>query len=183
MQRSIMGQVRVLSELVATRLGAKNLAREIKLHIADHYQGCEFGSITGDPAGNAGSSIDEEKTVFTVLAAEGVIAKPAHSNDFTIRREAVAQLLTTSIDGEPALVIDSSCRKLRKGMAGGYCFKRVKVSGDRYHDKPDKGELSHICEGLQYGCMGLGIGREVLIRSQAHQTNRPAIANTDYSMF
>ena len=185
-QRSPMGQVRVLSELVATRLGAKNLAREIKLHLADKYPDAQIGTITGDPAGEAGSSIDENQTVFTVLAAEGVIAKPAHTNDFTIRRESVAEMLTQTIDGEPALLIDPSCRKLRKGMAGGYFFRKVKVAGERYEQKPDKGQYSHVCEALQYGCMGLGIGKEVIIQphiTQQMKANRPRVAQMDYNEF
>lgn len=184
MQRSPMGQVRVLSELVATRLGAKNFAREIKAHLAEYYPNAAIGSMTGDPAGSAGSSIDEERTVFTVLASEGVEAKPASTNDFTIRREAVATPLGYLIDGQPGLVIHPNCRTLRKGMAGGYYYKRIKVSSDeRFEDKPYKSPTSHVCEALQYGCLGMGIGKEVIKRPNSATVaiaNRPRFANMDY---
>lgn len=186
-QRSAMGQVRVIDELVATRLGAKNFAREIKQLINERYPQATIGTITGDPAGNQGSQLDENQTVFTMLASEGIEALPAESNDFQLRRESVADLLTRSIDGEPALVISPRCRTLRKGMAGAYCFKRVQVTGrERYHDKPDKNHYSHVCEALQYGCMGLGISREAVLRPQAQQqhiANLPKVAVMEYNPF
>lgn len=183
-QRSAMGQVRILSELVATRLGAKNFAREVRAHLAEYYANARIGTITGDPAGNIAAQTDET-TVFQVLEAEGVIAKPAHSNDFTIRREAVADGLTKIIDGQPAMVVNTSCRQFRKAMAGGYHFRRVRVSGDeRFEDKPYKNMHSHVAEAGQYLMMGLGIGREVLIEPQAIQQkrqSRPKFAVMDYN--
>ena len=163
MQRSPMGQVRVLSEVVATRLGIKAFARELKAHLAEHYPDARIGTITGDPAGMAGMADDAEKTVFTVLESEGMKALPASTNDFQIRREAVATPMTLIIDGAPGLLIDTGCRYLRKGLAGGYHYRRLKVSGDeRFEDKPYKSATSHVAEALQYGCLGLGIGKEVL---------------------
>lgn len=184
-QRSPMGQLRVLSELVATRLGAKHFAREIRAHLAEYYPNAKLGSVTGDPAGMAGMADDAEKTVYTVLASEGVYAKPAETNDFGIRREAVATPLSMLIDGQPGLIIHPGCRMLRKGMAGGYHFRRVKVSGDeRYEDKPAKTMSSHICEALQYDALGRGMGKEALRPTasvQAARANRPQYATMEYN--
>ncbi len=175
-QKKPMGQLNVLSELIATRLGAKNFAKEIKLHLADHYSGCRIGSITGDPAGQAASQADEEVTVFSMLASEGVVARPASTNDFTVRREAVAMKLTQIIDGELGLAIHSRCRMLRKGMAGGYHFRRIQVSGtNRFQDKPEKNECSHIAEALQYGVLGTGGGREALVKPEGLQSEKKQI--------
>jgi len=184
-QRGPTGQVRVLSELVATRLGAKNFAREIRQHLAERYAGARLGTITGDPAGSAAIADDEEKTVFKVLEAEGVMAKPAHTNDFTIRREAVADGLSKISDGFPLLVLHPECKTLRKGMAGGYQFKRVAVTEERYQDKPNKNHYSHVAEALQYLSMGLGLGKETLIQPsivQQQRNNRPKMAVIDYDM-
>lgn len=179
-QRSPMGQVRWLSELVATRLGAKQFAREIKMHLANHYPGAIIGNITGDPAGNAASQADEEVTPFKMLASEGVMAKPAPTNDFEIRREAVATPMQQFIDGEPGLVIHPEMRMTRKGMAGGYHFRRIKVSDERYGDKPEKNMFSHVCEAGQYNNLGLGIGKDVIVMPDIitkQRANRPAFAN------
>ena len=189
-QRSPMGQIRWLSELVATRLGAKNFAREIRAHIQEHYPDAlsrdkGIGTITGDPAGTAEAQTDE-RTVYQILESEGIKARPASTNDFQIRREAVATPLTQLIDGQPGLVISPECRITRKGMAGGYHYRRIKISSDeRYDEKPNKNAFSHPCEAGQYLNLGLGVGKEVLLRPESIQRekrNRPTHAVTDYNM-
>ena len=46
---------------------------------------------------------------------------------------------------------------LRKGFAGGYHYRRLKVAGDeRYHDEPNKNEFSHVHDALQYALSGGG---------------------------
>ena len=46
---------------------------------------------------------------------------------------------------------------LRKGFAGGYHYRRLKVAGDeRYHDEPNKNGFSHVHDALQYALSGGG---------------------------
>jgi len=187
-QRNAMGQVRVIGELVATRLGAKNFAREVKHFMSEKgWHKAHLGAITGDPAGNQGQQADETMTVFKMLSSEGIEATPAPTNVFAERRETVADLLTKSIDGEPALIIDPSCKTLRKGLAGGYYFRRIQVVGsERFVEKPEKTPSSHVCEALQYDLLGQGISRETMLQPQ--QTlemlaSRPQIAQTEYDPF
>lgn len=180
-QRSAMGQIRWLSELTATRLGAKNFAKEIKIHSAANYPGAIIGTITGDPAGTAGAETDES-TAFDMLKSEGVMAKPASSNNFEIRRESVATLMGLLIDGQPGLVIHPDMKQTRKGMSGGYHFKRVRVSDERYKNEPEKNIYSHPCEAGQYLNMGLGIGKDVLMVPdswRAARGKRAEYANMD----
>lgn len=52
---------------------------------------------------------------------------------------------------------------LRKAMGGGYSYKRIQVTGDeRFHDKPDKNQYSHVAEAAQYLMLGAGEGRAIL---------------------
>jgi hypothetical protein len=56
-------------------------------------------------------------------------------------------------------------------MAGKYCYRRVQVLGDeRYHDKPDKGIYSHICEALQYVMIESGSNPSLSVAQQANPT-------------
>ena len=74
------------------------------------------------------------------------------------------------IDGQPGLIIHPQCQMLRKGMGGGYAYRRVQVSGEeRYRDVPDKNMYSHVCEAAQYMMLGGGEGRNLIRR------DRPAI--------
>lgn len=169
-QRTPMGQSRILSEVCATRLGATSFAIEIKEHVKQNYPGATLGNITGDPAGDAGGT--DEDTVFKLMAAQGVIAYPAQTNDPAIRIEAVNSKMKSLIDGQPAMVIHPRCKQLRKACAGGYHYRRVKLSSElKFEEKPYKNMSSHVADALQYFELGLGGGREVVIRPQAAQAS------------
>lgn len=157
-QRMANGQWRWRRELVTEDTGIIRFAGELKLFLAEHFPGYKVASITGDPAGDQRQAGDsQERTVFQLLAAEGIAAVPAPTNDFAVRTEAVSATLRRMIDGEPGFLIHPDCKITRKGMQGGYMFKRVKVAGDeRYRDVPDKNKFSHPCEAGQYLMLGNG---------------------------
>lgn len=154
-QRDGRGRWRVIDELVSEDMGITRFADLLTAKCQADYGGHLF-RFFGDPAGEQRAQTDE-RTCFDILRSKGILAVPARTNDFTLRREAVAIPLMQIIDGKPGLAIHPRCRQLRKGMAGKYCYRRVQVVGDeRYHDKPDKGIYSHVCEALQYGMLESG---------------------------
>jgi hypothetical protein len=163
-QRTLGGQWRWRRELVATNTGVIRFAGELKVFIGTHYKDWAINAITGDPAGDQRQVGDsEERTVFQLLKANGVEARPASTNDFAIRTEVVASAMRRMVDGEPGFLIHPDCKVTRKGLQGGYAFKRVKVSSDeRYRDKPDKNAYSHPCEAGQYMMMGGGEAKIVV---------------------
>ncbi|SMG01061.1 TerL [Burkholderia singularis] len=179
-QRRPMGGWRIRSELVATSMGAKKFAEEIKRHVATLYPGFELQAISGDPAGDQRSQADDEDTPFKILRAAGLEAKPAPTNDTALRYGAVDEALTRMIDGEPGLVIHPDCRQLRKALSGGYCFRRMAVAGERYADKAEKNMYSHVAEALQYLLVGAGEHKHLVkpVRSRAAGP-RPTRAITD----
>lgn len=152
------GQMRWRRELVTEDTGVIRFATELKRFLAEHFPGFHVNAITGDPAGDQRQAGDsDERTVFQLLQAQGIEAKPAPSNDFAKRTEAVSESLRRMIDGEPGFLIHPDCKITRKGMQGAYCFKRIAVAGDeRYRDAPDKNRFSHPCEAGQYLMMGKG---------------------------
>jgi hypothetical protein len=171
-QRLANGQIRIHSELVTEDMGVKRFGALWLQEANLRYPGLEFAAITGDPAGNARG--DDERTSFDILKGENVDAKPAYTNDFTMRREAFAAPMGRLIDGEPGLLIHPQCKRLRKALAGGYHYKRVKVAGaDRFHDQPDKNMHSHVAEAGQYLVLGMGAGRE-LKRTERYRPQRAA---------
>lgn len=177
-QRTPQGQDRILSEVVATRLGATSFAIEVKEHLARNYPGHTIGNVTGDPAGEGGGNDDQ--SVFKLMAAQGLIAFPASTNDPSIRIEAVNSKMKTLIEGQPGLVVHSRCKQLRKACAGGYHYRRVKLATElKFEEKPYKNMSSHVAEALQYYELGLGGGREVITRpaaARASQMGLPAFA-------
>ena len=163
-QRNVMGAWRWLDELVTEDMGAVRFAEILGQKIRDEYPGYDF-EIYGDPAGDDRAQTDE-RTPFDILKARGIPVDAAPSNDPIVRREAVAIPLMRMIDGDPGLVISPKCRELRKGMAGGYHYKRIQVAGDeRFHDKPNKNRYSHVCDAAQYMMLGAGEG-DAVVRSK-----------------
>ena len=54
------------------------------------------------------------------------------------------------VDGETGILIDPKCNNLIRGFAGGYHYRRLQVSGERYDEKPNKNRFSHVHDALQY---------------------------------
>ncbi|MBU9378715.1 TerL [Burkholderia gladioli] len=177
-QRKPMGGWRIRSELVATSMGAKKFAEEIKRHVATLYPGFELQAISGDPAGDQRSQADDEDTPFKILRAAGLEAKPAPTNDTALRYGAVDEALTRIIDGDPGLLVHPDCRQLRKALSGGYCFRRMAVTSERYADKAEKNMYSHVAEALQYLLVGAGEHRH-LVKVKRTGAPRPTRAITD----
>lgn len=175
-----MGGYGAFDEVVALDMGAKKFGRLLSQKLAEY--GIRDYRATGDPAGEQRSQADDEQTPFLMLAAENIVARPAETNDFTVRREAVAEPLGRLIDGVPGLIIDPRCKVLRKGMMGGYCYRRMAVSGDRFADKPDKGPMSHVCEAAGYALVGAGEGRKLLRRPEsANRAARIPVIREDWA--
>lgn len=164
-QRLPNGIIRWRYEVVTTDTGIGRFAGILKRFIAEKCPGFTIASITGDPAGNqkqAGD--DQERTVFQILEANGIVAQPAPGNNvFELRAEAVNKPLRTMIDGAPQFQLHPDCRVTRKGLQGAYKYRRLKVAGEeRYEQKPVKNAFSHPCEAGHYMNLGMGEGEVVL---------------------
>jgi len=175
-QRMPNGQIRIHRELVSDDMGLKRFAGLWLQDLNTFYPRMTLAKVTGDPAGQARN--DDERTSFDVLRGENVIAEPAETNSFTLRREAFASPLTKLVDGAPALIIHPQCVRLRKALAGGYQFKRLAIPGEeRYKDAPDKNMHSHVAEAAQYLVLGMGGARE-LRRPEGRAPGQRSIATT-----
>ncbi len=163
-QRLSNGRWIWFDELVTEEMGIQRFS-ELLIPKLNQYQSWNI-KIFGDPAGNTRAQTDE-KTCYQILDAAKIKAEPVPSNVFTLRREAVATSLRRLIDGKPGLVISPTCKVARKGMAGGYYFKRVQVIGEeRYMDEPYKNQYSHVCEAGQYAMLGAGEG-DILTKTES----------------
>lgn len=164
---------RVRHELCAVDMGVKQFGEELKKFVAERCAGYEIGLVTGDPAGNERDARDE--TVFDILKGVGIEARPASTNDPTVRIEAVNGALRRLTRGQPSLLIHPDCKILRRACIDGYHYRKLKVVGQRYDDKPDKNQYSHIAEALQYLLLGGGEGRQVFNKGPRSGT-RPRYA-------
>lgn len=177
-QRLPSGRWLLLHELVCQDMGAIRFAEMLRREMATLYQGHDF-EIYGDPAGDFRAQTDES-TPFQILRGAGLVARPAPSNDPVIRVEAVNSVLSRMVNGEPGLLVDRRASVLVKGFTGGYCYRRLNVSGERYDDRPCKNRYSHVHDALQYAVIGAGEGRAI---TRGPNPMRPAIADRSWSVW
>lgn len=153
----------VQREYIGRDMSAAEFAPLLKSYLAQQYAGFKF-IFWGDPAGqHRGEATD--RTPFEVFAEHGMTVLPAPNpqNMRSIRWEAVnGVLLRRSQAGRAsALLIDPGCVTLVTGMSGGYFMRRLRISGERYADEPEKNQYSHICEAFENALLGGGEGRAV----------------------
>ena len=177
-----MGRYIGFDEFLAENMSAVLFAPELKAYIDRNYAGFEFAVGGGDPSGQSKGQATEQ-TPFKIMWKHGINVQPTHTNDPDIRRASLVNNLTRlCMDGKPAFLISPKCKMWRKGLAGGFCYKRVQVAGDeRYKDEPDKNKYSHVCEAGEYGLMSAGEGRKALVNPDLN--TQTVIANQEWSPF
>ena len=176
--QKVRGRWLILQELVAFDMGIVRFAELLRSEIATRYGNLEI-NIYGDPSGDFRSQTDES-TPFQVLRGAGLMARPTTSNDVSLRIESVSTVLNRMVDGQSGILIDFRCKELVKGFEGGYQYRRLQVSGERYEDKPLKDRYSHIHDAMQYLMLGAGEGRQVLGMNKPLETFN---ARVDYDVF
>lgn len=159
------GRTVIIDEFVTEDMSAADFGPALKRYLLATYHQAQVKGW-GDPAGDAKGQATND-TPRQVLVAAGVPVLPAPSNEPILRRAAVSRPLTRlCADGKPAMLISPKAKRLRKGLAGGFCYRRMKVAGDeRYTDEPDKNMHSHICEAAEYLLLGLGEGQAATRRA------------------
>ena len=133
-QRTTTGKWNIINELVCFEMGVIRFSELLRGEIAKLYKGYEV-MIYGDPAGDFRSQTDE-RTPFQIMRNCGLKAIPAPSNDVALRIEAVDSTLSRLVDGSPGFTMSTDCINLKKGFNGGYHYRRLQTSGDRYDEKP-----------------------------------------------
>ena len=177
-QQHSNGRFTVFDELCGQDMGLKRFVRDVvRPHLFANYGGLPI-IATGDPAGVRRSETDEV-TAYMILRDCGINAKPARTNSFLARFNAVDSLLMKLVGGKAAFQLDKRCKVLHKGFLGEYKFRRLKVTGDdRYVDSPDKNEFSHPHDALQYAAMlaesGFDQLRSLFAGGSQYSNRRPA---------
>ena len=115
------------------------------------------------------SKASADHLVKSYIRTYGLKAIPAPSNDVALRIEAVDAALQRLLDGKAGFLMDTKCINLKKGFNGGYHYRRLQTSGDRYDEKPLKNRYSHVHDALQYLMMGAGEGRTILSGKNGQQ--------------
>lgn len=177
--QKVRGRWLIQSEVVAFDMGIVRFAEVLRHEISTRYSACSEVFIYGDPAGDFRAQTDES-TPFHILRGAGLKAYPTHSNSVDLRLESVSSVLGRMVEGASGMLIDRRCQTLIKGFDGGYQYRRMEVSSERYADKPDKNMYSHVHDALQYMMLGSGEGRALMSGQPSAQ---PVVANSKVDVF
>ena len=155
----------IQKEFIGRDVSAVEFAPALKSFLNQYYPGGSF-VFWGDPAGaQRGQATD--KTPFDVFREHGMIVRPAPNpqNQLSVRHEAVnAVMMRRSQTGRPSsLLVDPRCVTYITGMSGGYFMRRIRVSGERYADTPEKNQY----------CMPLTTGADWPAGSDAARQRDP----------
>lgn len=165
----------VIDELIARDMGASKFAPMLRNLLAQRYPGFKF-KIWGDPSGDFPGQNDDQ-TPFQIFRAHRLQVMPAPSILLTVRLQAAEAVLTRLSEGKPALLVSPTCNTLIAALDGGYHFRRLKTSGDRYMETPEKDAASDPADAWMYALLGGGEGRVLLTGSseprKTTQTKRP----------
>jgi len=141
------GQWIIFDELVSESMGIDRFSDEVIAHCSQEYSDYDFEDY-GDPAGTERAQTDE-KTCYEILHSKDIDIQPGLQT-MSIRLESVRKPLRTLTGGKPQFQLHPRCKMLRKGFQGGYQYRRMQTSAERYTNAPDKNMYSHPHDALQY---------------------------------
>lgn len=151
-QQDPRGRALVLAEAVSYDMGVQRFVRTVlKPLLYERFSGAPV-IVVVDPAGIQRAQTDERSAV-DIIKAEGLRVMPARTNSITARIAAVDDYLMRQVDGDPGLLVDPSCNRLKAALMGGYRFKK---NGEGLEKGGDAGKHSHIGDAISYLCLHIG---------------------------
>ncbi len=164
MQETPAGQLRVLAEIALESSGPIALSRAMQTLEAQRFRKAEFYTVC-DPAMNAGADTEEGSDRSRLGKLLGRPVHLARTNDPDRRHEPLADKMRFTLDdGSPGLLLDPSCRRLRRGWSQTFQYHRVRGTNER--GRVVKNPDSHPCEAAEYGAMECGQGHARLLRAE-----------------
>ena len=152
----------VFSEVIGDNESAEKFAPKCKKHAAKNFPGFSF-TWWGDPRGGDGQQATEE-TGFSVFAKYGMIVlPPTKDNNIEIRRSSVELVLNR----RNGLKVNPKALVLRRGMAGGHHYRKIKGAPGMFAPSPVKGPYSHPVDAFENGLIGGGEGYAVVTNPNA----------------
>jgi hypothetical protein len=148
-QRDRLGRWVILGEFIGEDIGAVDFCKALGGDVRARFGlSARQVAIYADPAIKIRSQVDM-RSVADVFRGHGFRVYESEMAP-QIRIDSVRAALSRNISGSSGFVLNKDCHKLVRGFLGGYHFRRMNVSGEKYTEKPDKNEYSHIHDALQY---------------------------------
>lgn len=160
-QKDSLGRIVVFDELVSEDVNLTDFSSIIRSHMQESYSNFKFETWIDPWAANQRGQISD-MTMFKLYNNTNLHPRVTNTKSPATMVEAVKKKLGKITVGQPDIIISTKCKNLIRGLNGGYMYRRVNVSGDRYSEKPDKNMYSHICNAFEFLVDGTGASREML---------------------
>lgn len=158
-----------------TGVGATRFAEAINDVIFPRFRGCTIELGWGDMSAFYGADREAGEYSFmeTVSQVLGIPILPCESNELHLRLEAVRHLLSTPPGrSEPLLLINPSCKWVRRGFQLDYKYEQRDPKQPGKTLKPQKSATSHVHDALQYFALGQ-VGRAGVTGGRAYDRFQP----------
>lgn len=173
------GRWRILAELIGRDISVPAFAPQVKLKVgqivATAGQNTAQAVVTfyRDPHQEKGQG--DDRNTDQMYAKAGIRLIPAPGGNAIATRTQTVEVLFD----HDQILIDPRCTTLIAACAGGYRFRKLKISGiEAYDDMPDKQNgYADPADALQYVCLGGGSGREMV---RGSEKPKPVIVATRY---
>lgn len=150
-QMDFDGRLLILSELVQDGYGAQRFISErLKPHLRLRYPNLRELIVTPDPAAFSRSQSDERSVVDMFKKAGYHVEVPDMNNTLAPRIAAMEHFTTRLVMGQPAMLIDPSCKAVTRALSTGWRYK-VKKDEERAPE-PEKNSHSHPADATGYLC-------------------------------
>lgn len=157
-------------------VGPKRFAQALGDALHPRFSRNRVSIAWGDPAAFYGADreMGEYADIEMVCSQLKIPVQPAPSNELGIRHEAVRTVMNrlNVHDGMPDLLVNPSCRWLRRGFAGDYRWEPRDPKAPAKRLRVQKSNSSHAKEALQYAMLG-DQGRAGVVAGQAFDQHRP----------
>lgn len=159
MQYGHDGRLKILREATGFDMGTNTFIKMKIDPIVRNYFGNLCIVFIGDPSWVRQNETDDNSWYKELKKhyrkEDGHAVKAATTNDPTARITALDELLRSWPDGEPAVLIDPSCKMLIEGLRSKYRYARLRGSDNKHQERPEKNNWSHVVEAVQYGALFL----------------------------
>lgn len=167
-QVDTFGRVVVFDEMVSEDVNLTDFSAAIRSHLQQHYSTFKFDTWIDPWAANQRGQMND-MTMFKLYNKAGLTPRVSNTRSPETMVEAVKKKFGRITVGQPDIIISTKCKNLIRGLNGGYAYRRINISGERYAEKPDKNIYSHICNAFEFMIDGMGASRELLSNTKHTQ--------------
>jgi len=173
--QTLNGRALIQHELQAFDVSTQTFAPMVKNEMARVFPNHrpEDFLFFGDPKGRDKGQ-QSELSSYEIFRAHGITVRPApvKQNSIPERLRAVDNLLERAPGGVEALVVSSTCRRLKACLAGKYVIEKKPDASSR---EPKKDQWADLPDALQYWVLGSGEGYTMAGRA-APDRDRPMVS-------